>query len=64
MTSVIEVAYTSQQGCNNSNHDHNLGTIINVRNMTIGIGCGCIPNRRNRNIRLDSLFSDDDYVLT
>ena len=59
MTSMIEVAYTTQQNCTG---DDSIRSIANVRNMTIGIGCGC-TSRRRRFLQVESLFSDEDYVL-
>ena len=58
MTSMIEVAYISQEVCNT---EGSLGGIVYKRNMTINVGCGCILGKsRNRYIQIESLESTSD----
>ena len=58
MTSMIEVAYISQEVCNT---EGSLGGIVYKRNMTINVGCGCILGKsRNGYIQIERLESTSD----
>ena len=58
MTSMIEVAYISQDVCNT---EGSLGGMVYKRNMTIDVGCGCISGSRNRYIQIESLESTSGH---